>query len=416
MSDFQEKGLIRQRVLDLTDEKGFLCGKLLADLGADVIKVEKPGGEPSRNIGPFYHGIPDPESSLYWYSYSTNKRSITLNIESEDGKNIFKQLVSGSDFVIESTAPGYLDNLGLGYNALSKVNPRIILTSITPFGQEGPYSAYQASDLTLMAMGGFSYLIGYPGMAPLRISIPQSWLLGGSQAAASTMIAHYYRETTGEGQHVDVSIQACIAWSITTAVPYWFTTKANRFRPGIAIDGWATVRQRNLWPCKDGFVTYILLGGRMGSAANAALVKWMDEEGMADEYIKHFKWDEYDLGTATQEQHDRLEAYFAEFFLRHTKAELYGESDKRGTVIYPVCSPKDIVNSAQLKARDVWSRVEYPELNDTIEHPEGWFRTTEFRPQVRQRPPLIGEHNLEVYQELGLSKNEISSLKQANII
>ena len=146
--------------LDLTDEKGFLCGKILADLGADVIKIERPGGDPSRRIGPFWGDIADPEKSLYWFAYNSNKRGITLNIETADGKEIFKKLVKTSDFVIESFPPGYMETLGLGYSTLSNIKDGIILTSITPFGQTGPYRDYQASDIVVMGMAGMLYLTG----------------------------------------------------------------------------------------------------------------------------------------------------------------------------------------------------------------------------------------------------------------
>ena len=153
------------RVLDLTDDKGFLCGRILADLGADVIKVETPGGDPARNTGPFYKDIPDPEKSLFWFSYNTNKRSITLNLESLDGQDIFRNLSKTADFVIESFAPDYLDSLSIGYSALSEINPRIIMTSITPYGQTGPYRDYKAYDLTLQASGGLMYVSGDPDRA-----------------------------------------------------------------------------------------------------------------------------------------------------------------------------------------------------------------------------------------------------------
>ena len=122
------------RVLDLTDDKGFFCGKILGDLGADVIKIEKPGGDPARRIGPYYRNIPDPERNLHWFAYNLNKRGITLDIETADGKELFKRLARTSDFVIESTLPGYMDQLGLGYPDLSALHPRIIMTSITHFG------------------------------------------------------------------------------------------------------------------------------------------------------------------------------------------------------------------------------------------------------------------------------------------
>lgn len=127
------------RVLDLTDEKGFLCGRILADLGADVIKIESPGGDPSRNTAPFYHDIPHPEKSLFWFAYNANKRGITLNLDTHQGKDIFRRLVKRADFVLESFPPGYMGGLGLGYSSLKKINSRLIFTSITPFGQDGPY-------------------------------------------------------------------------------------------------------------------------------------------------------------------------------------------------------------------------------------------------------------------------------------
>ena len=139
----EEAFLAPYRVLDLTDERGLFCGKILGDLGADVIKIEKPGGDPVRNIGPFYHDIPDPEKSLFWFAFNTNKRGITLNLEAHDGREIFKRLVKSSDFVIESFEPGYLAGLGLAYSALREINSRLIMVSITPFGQTGPYAHYK---------------------------------------------------------------------------------------------------------------------------------------------------------------------------------------------------------------------------------------------------------------------------------
>ena len=157
------------RALDLTDEKGFLCGKILADLGVDVIKVEKPGGEPARNIPPYYHDIKDPEKSLYWFSYNCNKRSITLNLKTDEGKDLFKRLVKNTDFLIESFPPGYMAELRLNFGELEKLNPRLIMTSITPFGQDGPYAKLRASDIVVQAMGTVLSLFGDPDRAPSDI-------------------------------------------------------------------------------------------------------------------------------------------------------------------------------------------------------------------------------------------------------
>jgi crotonobetainyl-CoA:carnitine CoA-transferase CaiB-like acyl-CoA transferase len=210
------------RVIDLTDEKGFLCGKILADLGADVIKIEKPGGDASRDKGPFYHNIPDPEKSLLWFAYNTSKRGITLNIETSDGKDIFKKLVKTADFVIESFVPGYMDEMGLGYSVLSKINQRIILVSISPFGQTGPFARLKASDMTVFAMGLLMSQSGDVDRPPVQVSFPQSFINASADAAVGAMVAHYYREMTGEGQQVDVSAMESVLVVTTDIQPRWF--------------------------------------------------------------------------------------------------------------------------------------------------------------------------------------------------
>ena len=154
MRDSKDEGLLGSlRVLDLTSEKGYLCGRMLADLGADVVKIERPGGDMGRRLGPFYHDIPHPEKSLYWFAYNASKRGITLDIETTDGRELFKRLVMTADVIIESFPVGYMDKLGLGYEALSRINRGIIFTSISPFGQSGPYSSFKDSDIVLVSMG-----------------------------------------------------------------------------------------------------------------------------------------------------------------------------------------------------------------------------------------------------------------------
>ena len=160
------------RVLDLTDERGLLAGKILADLGADVLQIEPPGGSPARKIGPFHGDDPQPEKSLFWWAYAANKRGITLDLEQKDGQALLEKLVAEADFLIESFTPGYLDGLGLGYQHLAEINPKLVMVSITPFGQDGPYSNYQATDIVGMALGGFMYLTGDEDRAPIRISFP----------------------------------------------------------------------------------------------------------------------------------------------------------------------------------------------------------------------------------------------------
>jgi len=406
------------RVLDLTDESGSLCGKILAELGADVIKVEKPGGDCSRNIGPFYHDNPDPERSLFWFAYNLSKRSITLNIASADGRGIFKQLVRKADFVIESFPVGFMEKLGLSYPELSAINPRVIMTSITPFGQTGPYKHYKASDITVMAMGGLMYITGNPDEAPLRISSPQAFLLASAHAATATMVAHYYRETTGEGEHVDVSAQECIVWELANAIPLWGLNQMVLRRVGSYLSGrWTGTKQRLLWQCKDGYVVFIVIGGVSGVKTNRGIVQWMEEEGIAPDHLKEFDWTAFDMAKQTQEMQDQIEQPIARFFMEHTKAELYDGALKRGIMLCPVSTARDIIENAQLRARNFWVKVEHPELETTITYPGAFIKMTETPCAVKYRAPHVGEHNLEIYEgELGLSRRDIVILKQAGVI
>ncbi|MFC1918603.1 CaiB/BaiF CoA transferase family protein [Chloroflexota bacterium] len=400
------------RVLDLTGEKGLLCGKLLGDLGADVIKVERPGGDPARNRGPFYHDEIDPEKSLFWFAFNTSKRGITLDIETADGKAIFERLVKSADFVIESFPPGYLDELGLGYQVLEKINPRLIMVSITPFGQSGPYKDYKAPDIVAWAMGGQMYTWGSTDRPPVRMSHhSQAYLHAAAEAAVGAVLALYYREMTGEGQQVDVSIQESVARATYEVAATWDMMKIIRRRGGSML---TNINMKQVWPCKDGYIICYYWGGLQGKRFNPPLVEWIDSEGMADDFLKKFDWDTFDMATTTQEVIDRLMEPTARFFLKYTKSELLEEALKRRLILYPVATARDIVESVQLAARGFWTELEHPELGTTITYPGSFARTSEVPPRVLRRAPLIGEHNREIYEELGISDKEPFMLVQGN--
>lgn len=403
------------RVLDLTDRKGFLCGKMLGDLGADVIKVERPGGEPDREIGPFYHDIPDPEKSLLWFAYNTSKRGITLDIATQEGCNIFKKLAKEADFIIESFPPGYMGELGLGYEALSKLNPRIILTSITPFGQAGPYKGHKGSDIVAMAMGGLMYIIGDPDRAPLHVGVEQAYPQAGAQAAAATMIAHHYRQATGEGQHVDVSMQEALVTAVLLGSVVWQEVQTTVQRAGPKVWSW-DLNRRIIYPCKNGFVCWVSHVSVQGGKTNN-MVRWMDSEGMAPEFLKQVDFTAIGWEDVTQPQLESWEEAIGRFFITHTRAELLEGAQKWEVLLYPLSTIKDVTESPQLTFRNYWQELEYPELGTSITHPGIYFKSTELTPRIRCRAPLIGEHNEEVYQnELGLSKEELATLKQKGII
>jgi len=405
------------RVLDLTDEKGFLCGRILADLGADVIKIEPPGGDLSRRIGPFYKDIPHSEKSLYWFAYNANKRGITLNIASKDGQHLFRKLTKKAHFIIESFSAGYMDSLGLGYSDLSKINPAIIFTSITPFGQTGPYSHYKASDIVEMGMCGFLYLCGDPDRPPVRISFPQAYLHAGAEAAVGTMIAHYYRGKTGEGQWVDVSIQEAAYMATMNAPLFWTLEKrvlkrAGAWRTGIT----SGILQRQIWPCKDGYVNMPVYGGDLGAKTNRALVQWMRDEGMADDFLTSIDWNKFDMATVSQETWNRIEQQMVKLFRNHTKEELYAKGLTLGVMIYPLYTPEDIAKDKQLKEREYWTPVEHPELDETLTYPGVAAKASLTPLRIRRRAPLIGEHNQEIYQELGFTQEELIALHEGGII
>jgi len=406
------------RVLDLTDDKGALCSRMLADLGADVIKIEKPEGDKSRNMGPFFQSISDPAKSLFWFAYNLNKRGITLDIETRDGQDLFVRMVGKADFVIESFPVGYMEGLGLDYSALSKINPHIVMTSITPFGQTGPHKDYKASDIVVMAMGGFMYITGNPEDPPLKLSVPQAFLLASAHAAAATMIAHYYRQTSGTGQHVDVSAQQCVLWELANAISLWELNQTILKRAGSYLSGrWTGIKQRLLWPCKDGYVIFYVMGGIAGARTNRNIFKWMDEENMAPDYFREFDWENLDMTEQTEGMQQLIEEPIANFFLLHTKEELYVEGQKRGIVIGPVSSPGNILADPQLAARGFWIDIEHNEIAATIRYPGAFVKASETPCVVKRRAPLIGEHNLEIYEgELGLSQDTICVLKQAGVI
>jgi len=370
---------------------------------------------------------------LFWWAFNTSKRGITLDIETADGQEVFKKLVKGADFVIESFSPGYMDKLGLGYPALEKVNPGIIMVSISPFGQTGPYKDYKACDIVAWAMGGQMYPCGDEERPPVRISHhSQAYLHAAGEAAAGAMMALYHRQMTGEGQHVDVSIQELIAHDTYMPTSNWDMSQTIHQRGGTGMLAGISIRITRIWPCKDGYIMWVFQGGVTGQVRNAPLVEWMDSEGMADDFLKEFDWETFGLAALMQEitpetleemvgqlqeAIDQLEAPTGKFFLTHTKAELYEGAMERRLILYPVYTTEDILGSVQLAAREYWVELEHPELGTTITYPGAFANASETPSRILRRAPLIGEHNEEVYEkELGISKEELLGLKQAEVI
>ena len=241
-TDPPELPLSPYRVLDLSDEKGFLCGRILGDLGADVIKIEPPGGDPSRRRGPYYHGDARADRSLYWFAHNYNKRGVTLDLATADGRDLFLRLARSAHFVIETAPPGRMEALGLGYETLREANPALVMTSITPFGPTGPHAAYQADDLVAMAAGGLMSICGDDDRPPVRIGEPQAYMLASAQAATGTMLAHYARNRSGQGSLVTVSMQEAVANTLTTTPHYWFASNVVQRRGARSLYGGRLIR------------------------------------------------------------------------------------------------------------------------------------------------------------------------------
>ncbi len=402
------------RVLDLTDEKGFLCSKILADLGADVIKIERPGGIESGRIGPYYGDDSDPEKSLYWFSYNTNKKGITLDIQKKEGRDIFLKLAGTADFVIESSRPGFMNEIGLGYEFVKKIKNDIIYVAITPFGQKGPYKDFKASDITIMGMSGMLYLTGDRDRAPLNISIPQSYMLAGADGAVGSMIAYYNREKTGAGQFVDISMQQSAGWFLAFTIPMWEMYRTNLVRAGVMRSG--NSPQRQVWHCKDGYVFFFILGGIAGARTGRQLVKWMKDEGFGDEYLINLEWEKFDMGAATKDVLDKISRPVSEFFLKLARKDILKAAIERKIMVCPLWSMSDLLNDAHLKERNFWVEIDYPNLGAKIPYPRQFMniRGSDI-PRVR-RAPLIGEHNAEVYGAMGYTEQDLQNYKQAGII
>ena len=412
------------RILDITDDRGFICGKALGDFGAEVIKVEKPGGDPSRLKGPFYHDIADPEKNLTWMAFNANKKSITLDIETPEGQEIFKELVKQADAVIESFSPGYLDKIGLGYTALSEINPKIILTSITGFGQEGPYRDFKAPDIVVRALGGLIYSVGYDDRPPLTTAgYEHTYLFGGMNAAVGTMIAIMHRVSTGTGQHVDASVQqACsVVASAEIEGPYALfgriLSRHGRARGSVTLNDGTIFYNPLLWECKDGDIAFNLMLNPTAAKGNIVLMEGLKKDGIDIKFLKDWDWDKKGWKDLSLEQAKEVIAILAQFFKMHTKAELLQMAIESRFQIGPCNDASDVLVHPQLEARQFWKEIEHPELGVSLKYPGGAVKLSEGYCGVRHRAPLIGEHNTEIYQkELKWSTSKIDDLKARRVI
>ena len=403
------------RVLDLTNERGMSCGQILADLGADVIQVEPPGGSPARRLGPFYRDEPGPDRSLFWWAYNRNKRGITLDLERERGRAILRDLVRTADFLVESDAPGALAERALGCEQLSAINPKLIYVSITAFGQSGPKMSYADADLVILAASGPLLLTGDDDRPPVRLgAVAQGYLHACADGAFGALVAHHERVKSGLGQHVDVGAQQSVAMATQSYILSHAldSPELERISGGIRI---GPLRLPLVWRAKDGWVSLTFLFGSALGPFSKKLMAYVCEQGFCDEATRDKDWIGYleplMSGAEPIEEWERVKRILEAFVSSRTKAELLRLAIERGFLITPVSTVRDVVESPQLRAREYFQPLEHRELGRTFLYPGPFARFSDSPIRYRRRPPTVGEHNAEIYRgELGISESRLAEL------
>ncbi len=388
-------------VLDLSRNiSGPFCTRLLAGLGAEVIKVEPPlGGDPARKSGPFPGDKPHHEKSGLFLYLNTGKKSITLNLETEAGAGIFKNLVREADIVVENFEPKVMPGLGLGYPELEKINPALIMTSISYFGQSGPYRDFKATNLTAYAMGGITYVTGEPDREPLTTGGEQAEYQGGLNAFVATLTALHYRDISGLGQQADVSIMECLVsileyklemYSFLGAIAgRWHSRHPYSWPHG------------DIYPCRDGYVAIPPQPDMDDFSA------WLDKPELAEERFATF--------AGRLQNREEFEAALASAVKSKEKLDFFhaGQEWRFGTGY--VATTEDIVRDPHLKERGFMVEIDHPEAGRQV-YPGLPFKLGETTGQLT-RAPLLGEHNAEVYgNRLGYNRQDIDSLKKAGVI
>ncbi len=395
------------RVIEVVTDIGELFGKLMADLGADVVRVEAPGGDSTRRIGPFLDDEPHPERSLHFWQYNTNKRSVTLDLERPEGQALFWLLAEGADILVESMPSGYMDERGLSYDQLRKVNPRLIYVSISPFGRGGPRGELKGSDLVGWAASGYMYTTGWKWHPPTRPWGRQASHAGCLYAVSAAMAAIFHRWSSGEGQQVDVSLQEAVASTVEQNVPFYV---GDHVIPGRRdndhVNGLGGTK---IIPCKDGWI-HLNIGWRDGVNH---IVEWINEDEMAEDLTDE-KWLDDKYRRANIDQVVRVVSTWAK---GKTRMEFFHEGQRRGLECGPINTIPEAFDDLQLESRGYWIDVEHREMGRSFKYPGAPYRLTETPWSVRRRAPLIGEDNATILGgELGLSSEELSSLAESGVI
>jgi len=372
-------------------------------MGAEVLKVERPGGDAARMMPPFKDDLPSRETSLYFLHYNSNKRGITLDLESRDGQEIFRRLVKGFDVVVETYAPGVMDGWGLGYSELRTQNPGLVFCSITPFGQSGPWRDYKGSDLVGLALGNTMIISGEPDQPPVQAPGELAYGMASTYAAYGIAVALYHRLMTGEGQYLEVSMHEASAHIAGYAIPTYSHSRVKPHRVSRKTD---VVDLYDVYQAKDGYVRLFIIPPEQWRR----LIEWIGEaaDPISDPLFENQEW--------RRENTDLIHGIIAEFVAERTKLELYEEGQRRRIGVTPVNSPVEFVESAHTKSREIFVEMDHP-VAGHYKHYGPVPRFSETPGRVVRTAPLVGEHNQEVYcGELGLSTADLQALAGAGVI
>jgi crotonobetainyl-CoA:carnitine CoA-transferase CaiB-like acyl-CoA transferase len=401
------RALAGRRVLELADEKGVYCGKLLADMGADVIKIERPGGDATRKIPPFWGNQRHPEAGLFFLYTNTSKRGVTLDISRAEGQRLFRRLAETADMVLETFPPDFLPGLGLGYGNLREANPRLVLTSITGFGQTGPYRSFKSSDIVAGALGGSMYVTGEEADPPVKLAGSQSEMMASTYAAVSSMIALYRSSISGEGQHVDISMEeAAVSVSHICGVGKWLDDGIIPRRRGTGL--FASVPS-GAYPCTDGAV-YLMINRPLHWQA---LARWIHEVTGNQEVLDPM----FEGPSSTRQPYrELLDIYISDLTSQFTVDEVYHEGQRRHIAFAPVNAAAAVAGDSHLVARNYFVAVEHPGAG-RLEYPGAAYRHSATPWHIARPAPEVGEHNQELYGvELGVAEEQLRSLEEAGVI
>ena len=415
------------RVIELCDEKAHWCGKLMADAGADVIKVEPPTGDLSRSYEPFYQDKPDANGSLYFWYYNTSKRGMTLDLEHPRGRELLKQLIVGADVFVETERPGSLASMGLDYDALEPLNENLIHVSITPFGRTGPRSQDEATDLSILAAGGPVWSCGYDDhtIPPVRGGGNQGYNTASHYAFMAALVALLNRDHTGAGQFIDVNMHAAANVTTELATVYHAVSGDTVQRQ--------TGRHAMVEPTMD---TQVLCadGNYVNGGVPArrpeqfrALHEWLTETGLIEEFLEAplieiaMEREQFDLGRLAEDE--EMQALFGAarsaatlLASRLSAFEFFKGAQERDFQVGAILWPEEAMENEHYDARGFYAEVEHPELGQSFRYPGAPYKMLGSPVRVSRRAPLLGEHNSAILAELGLSENEIADLKSERVI